>query len=141
MFDGESTAVEVNRAAGNKPSVGEVLFGTITEDKYGPKFKAEKQPTGTYTPTPKDTSEIKAEWAIGQAVASLKSELKDPDPLEVEALAKDYFAMVDRVKTGEPSGKAKAAAVVAGLRAKNTVEKELELPSQTQDIDPDDIPF
>lgn len=52
---------------------------------------------------PRDDSHIKAQWAIGQAATLVTAaETGTNIDLEaIEALAKDLFAMVDRVKTSE----------------------------------------
>lgn len=50
--------------------------------------------------TPRDDSHIKAQWAIGQAVSTLAKD-GELDLELTEALAKDLFAMVDRVKSGD----------------------------------------
>lgn len=139
MLEGERNAVEINRKAGNKPQVGDVLTGTIEDSEYGYRFKAAPKP---FTPSQgKDNSEIKAEWAIGQAIAWLDDKA---DFSDVEPLARDLFNMVERVKTGELSGFSKAKAVAASLGNKaENIEDEAEYPAlgEEQPINLDDIPF
>ena len=78
--------------------------------------------------TPRDDSHIKAQWAIGQAITVLAD--KGSVDLELtEALAKDLFAMVDRVK-GEKEP-ANTDVVVTGEeldKAIETLDKQGELP-------------
>lgn len=51
--------------------------------------------------TPKDEKAIQAMWAIGQAVQVTIATYKGKDPSgTIEALAKELFVMVDRVKVG-----------------------------------------
>src|SRR5881396_458783 len=73
MLEGEDDPVDINRKPGNAPAAGELLTGTIEDSDFGKKFKPERKP---FTPggAPKDTAEIKAEWAIGQANAYLSTE-------------------------------------------------------------------
>lgn len=53
--------------------------------------------SGNYVP--KDEKAIQAMWAIGQSIAALNDKVEDLQL--VEDYAKELFAMVDRVKTGE----------------------------------------
>lgn len=100
MLEGVSEPVDLNKKAGNTPKVGDVLYGTIAQDDYGHKFKAAKKPFGAGAATPRDQSIIKAQWAIGQAVALGNKELKD-----IELAASALFLMADRVKDTKPSEK------------------------------------
>lgn len=97
MVSDREGPVEVNRKPGNRPSVGEVLTGTITEDEYGAKFKTAPKPrSGGFSADPVRQADIKAEWAIGKVVDCLGVE----DLIVVETKAKQLFAMVERVKAG-----------------------------------------
>lgn len=95
MLEGIEEPVDLNRKPGMLPAAGEVLVGALEESDFGKKFKPERKP---FAPgSGKDSKEIRAEWAIGQANAWLISE-KEKNMSDVEPLAKDFFAMVDRVK-------------------------------------------
>lgn len=91
----------------------------ITEERAGKRgpetFVKQPQKEGGYAggskPSyqPRDDSHIKAQWAIGQAVGVFPKIVADaPDSQAdrvayisaVENLAKEFFAMVDRVKAG-----------------------------------------
>lgn len=48
---------------------------------------------------PRDDHAIQAQWAIGQANLQVVNGLVEPQA--VEELAKDFYAMIDRVKAGE----------------------------------------
>lgn len=138
MVEGEDESVDVFRKAGDKPTVGEVLTGTIERGQYGNKFKKESKP---YTPgakgnyQPKDEAGIKGMWAIGQAIALLGPK---SDVSEVEPLATDLFNMVDRVKTGQLSGYAKASATAQALKNKTAVKETW---PDNEKINLDEIPF
>lgn len=101
-----NTVVTVTRKQGGKvPAVGESLDGSIDmSGKFGPKFKQDYQAGGGlksgggFKGQPKDEAAIKAMWAIGQAVASLKLTDAALDPVDVEEQAKAFYAMVERVK-------------------------------------------
>lgn len=156
MLKGEDEPVEINRKPGNQPAVGELLSGTIESNEYGRKFKAERKP---FTPSPsyKDTGEIKAEWSIGQAVNWLGSHTSEASDLtDVEPLARDFFHMVERIKTStanlqEGAGFLKARAAVEAMKARQPstsqkVEEVTDLLDVVYDVseDPinlDDIPF
>lgn len=103
--DSETDAVQMNKKADSKaPQVGDELYGTITSTEYGLKFKGEKKPFNTkpaYEPREDHHEAIKAQWAIGQAVQVFISEKgKSLDQVEIDA--KQFYAMVDRVKSSEP---------------------------------------
>lgn len=55
---------------------------------------------GSYSGSKRDDSHIKAQWAIGQAIAWLNVHTlpDETDMSNIEPLANDLFAMVDRVK-------------------------------------------
>lgn len=139
MVDGENEAVQVNRKPGDVPTVGEVLTGTLERTDYGNRFKKESKP---YTPAkgyqPKDEAAIKGMWAISQAIAYLGEFESGSQITDIEPVAVDLFNMVDRVKTGQLSGYAKAAGVAQQLKTKTTVKEAF---GQTEEIDVNDIPF
>lgn len=61
-----------------------------------------RQPSSTVGKyQPKDEAAIKAMWAIGQAMGSVNQGVVDYDHDNVASLAKELFALVDEVKTGE----------------------------------------
>lgn len=93
-----------------KFKVGDKVYGSITDEKSKAgkpylRFRREKAPEVTYTqqqdkPSPEywdnKQSQIKAQWAIGQAL----NWVKQPESQvfnEIEPIAKQLFAMVDRV--------------------------------------------
>lgn len=86
------------------PTKGSELYGTVDmSSQYGPKFKTERQFDGgggskpSYQP--KDEKAIQAMWAIGQSAQFLAtSQGAKADIADIEPLASDLFAMVDRVK-------------------------------------------
>lgn len=100
-FEDSDNVVTLTRKADSKaPVAGEEVYGTVDmSGEYGPKFKSESKPFGgggaSKTYQPKDEKAIQAMWAIGQAIAAEQRE-----PQDIEALASDLFAMVDRIKTG-----------------------------------------
>lgn len=97
--------------------VGHKYYGTITEEKSKAnktylRFRREKVPEGSPSvsndkPTEEywenKQSQIKAQWAIGQALQAFPKapELGLPDQDDVEKYAKELFAMVDRVASPE----------------------------------------
>lgn len=68
-------------------------------------FIKQPQKAGDKAYQPKDEAAIKAMWAIGQAIAWLSADQGKAETAisvgDIEPLAKDLFAMVERVKTGE----------------------------------------
>lgn len=142
MVEGESEAVEVNRKPGDKPVTGEVLTGSLETTEYGRRFKKERQP---YTPSkggyqPKDEAAIKAMWSISQAIAWLGEFESGSDVTDIEPVALDLFNMVDRVKTGQPSGYLKAKEVAKQIKTHAEVDKVYGLKDEDE-INLDDIPF
>jgi len=92
------------------PSVGQILEGTIDRSgQFGPKFKKDFAAGKTFGGSKKDEEGIKAQWAIGQAMTYCTNRLKATEHIDltvVEALAKDLFAMTDRVKSNTDSTQA-----------------------------------
>lgn len=104
MVAHEEEPIDVNRKADSaKPVAGDVLDGTIEDTDFGKRFKATPKPfnggAGT-SYTPRDDAAIQAQWSIGQAVTVLISAgtglATNMDM--IESTAKDFFAMIDRVK-------------------------------------------
>lgn len=145
MFEKEEEPVDVNRKPGNPPQVGETLAGTIEDTDFGRRFKADPKP---FTKGPfggfKDQGEIKAQWAIGQAVAIAiaTNTTESLGILAIENRAKELFSMVERVKTVQPTPpqtgfeKAKATAAQLNKPGLDTVNFDVDEP-----INLDDIPF
>lgn len=105
MLKGHDRPVSIGKKSPDALKVGDVVHGTITETQYDTdKFTADKPAFGGKNFQPKDEAAIKAMWSIGQAVAT---GLKDPS--DIEALANDLFAMVDRVKAQNPAKTAENA--------------------------------
>lgn len=106
MLSGVPDVVEVNKPAGTKPQVGDVLTGTLEDSDFGKKFKAEKKQftggRGNYQP--RDDASIKAQFAIKTAVQAygkldIQAGVINPRQLDdIEALANELYVMVDRVK-------------------------------------------
>lgn len=99
----QTTAKTYSRAIGSEGFSGEVE----TYEKQGKNgtetFVKQVQKEGGYqggggSRQPRDDSHIRAQWAIGQA--SIICE--DHSMEAIEIVAKQFFAMVDRVKVGEP---------------------------------------
>lgn len=96
--------VEISQKAETAPpKVGDSLEGTIDmSSSYGPQFKKDytKKPGGGR----RDEDAIKAQWAIGAAINFMSAGVVESLKLEeVEPLANDFYAMIDRVKTGNPA--------------------------------------
>lgn len=102
---GEDEVVElVKKWDSPAPKKGEVLTGTIdTSGEYGAKFKVERPAFGGGRSgyQPKDEAAIKAMWSIGQAIAFSATQKTALGIEELEAVATDLYAMVDRVKAAE----------------------------------------
>ena len=69
--------------------------------KNGPETFVKQIPKeGGFQRQPKDEAAIKSMWSIGQAVNYIATTGGNFD--DIEAMATDFFAMVDRVKSGIP---------------------------------------
>lgn len=105
-FEGSDEIVSIGRKEGNAPKAGEKVYGTVTENEYGKSFKSEKNPNNSYggSKYTRDDNAIRAQWAIGQAIALFAQSPSDKVDLEVlEANATRLYVMVDRVKTSNVS--------------------------------------
>lgn len=104
MLEGHDRPVSIGKRAPDALKVGDTVYGTILPTAYdADNFKLEGNKP--FAP-PKDTNEIKAEWAIGQAVTLYmpqKTAENRPDFEEIELYAKEVYRMVDRVKASQPS--------------------------------------
>lgn len=134
LLDGHDKPVSIGKRSPDALKEGDVVTGEITATQYETdKFTAQKPFTagGTkaFTADPNKQAEIKAEWAIGQAMQwAIKSDKLVAD--EIEANAKMLYAMVDRVKDSnglkvdgglrEPSGLEKARAQAEAIKAKTS---------------------
>lgn len=114
-FLSEGRVIYIFTKAGNEPSEGDQLDGDVAQDKAGnlkfTKTKNESYGGPQRTAQPKseiykkrDDTHIKAQWAIGQAVSIVSQNLKPDEELPfdgIEDIAKELFAMVDRVKDSD----------------------------------------
>lgn len=123
-LEGVSEPVRIVVKDPTKYSNGMKLYGHITDEvsKAGKPYqrfrKAQQQESGSQGSKSgqsdeywanKDT-QIKAQWAIGQAIQFAKDATIDANEYPsidtfIEEKAKQLFAMVDRVKLGEPEEK------------------------------------
>lgn len=146
-----------------KIRVGDSYYGEIKEQtsKAGKpylRFYRESKPEGGYT-QPQQTAlpespsgdywddknaQIRAQWAIGQAVSAICKDGKEPHYPNVESVAKELFAMVDRVKQPQ-TGLDKARAVAASLKKDDEpAPSDDDAPMYNNipdDIDLNEIPF
>ena len=131
-FEGSDETVEIGRKEGNPPKEGDRLYGQIEETEYGQKFKAERRPFEAHRAGNKplrDDSAIQAQFAIKTAVAYLDND--EQATLDtVEQYAKDFFAMIERVKnsTQKPS-------------LKQQWDKTLEAKNEDKPIPNDEVPL
>lgn len=102
-FEGSDDIVDVNRKPGNEPKVGDVLQGTIEDSDFGKKLKpAPKQfGGGGKSFQPRDDAAIRAQWAVNAALQRAAMS-KEPMSIDIESTAKEFFAMVDRIKASGP---------------------------------------
>lgn len=151
MFNDEPDPILVHRKQGDKPKLNEILLGTIEETDFGKKFKKEPKQNGF---RPKDTNEIKAEWAIGQAIEYFKTcefathKAENEELPRIEELANSFYKMVERVKanTVADSGYDKAKAAAQKIKEKQSFSDgspvDNVFPVNDRDeINLDDIPF
>lgn len=130
-------AQKINWMTKTTPEKGAKYWGWLEKTSTGKsvKFKWDKQNapregnTGSTSPNswqPRDDSHIRAQWAIGQAMAA--SNHVDKAPLDqVEQLARELFAMVDRVKDS--------------LKEANKENVEQVMGVTEEPVDMSDIPF
>lgn len=133
--------------------VGDSYFGEVNEvtSKAGKPYRRfkkvsqeETNPGKSYTGStqkkewqPRDDSAIQAQWAIGQAVQLIGSKItanKDGADLEpIEACAKRFFAMIDRVKNSPTEN---------GSKEDRDEDAEMHrLAAMSEEINLDDIPY
>lgn len=152
--DTEADAVQMNKKADSKPpQVGDELYGTITSTEYGLKFKGEKKPFNSkpaYEPREDHHEAIKAQWAINQArEMTTYTTIEGNDASywnNIESRAKEFYSMVDRVKSSEPkSGYDTFKQAGEAVKAKNdqpvSNEEMDSLIASGEEIPLDDIPF
>ena len=126
-LEGQDAPVVVTKKPDSRPpQVGDELYGTLDmSGKFGPKFKSESRPFGGGGGTsysggggskpayqPKDEASIHAQFAIREANLQVVHGLIKPEDLE--AAAKEFFAMIERVKGGEPLAEEPAKAEPSG---------------------------
>lgn len=131
MVEGHPKPISVGKKKPDALHVGDVISGNILPDyEHGEdKFKATPMAQAGFSGTGFSTSgggsttppkreyvdhseEIKAQWAIGQAVNLLKDGTsKSPSNQAIELWADTFFEMVDRVKTGQRARDARITVV------------------------------
>lgn len=148
-LEGLEDVVELNKKPESPaPKQGDELFGTVEDSEFGKKFKAERQmgafgsTRGGYQPRPDHHEEIKAQWSIGQAV-QWQMNVGEGGLDLVEDAAKQFFAMVERVKGGEArsSGYEQAKETRARLEPDKVVDVEPDEEVEEKDIDIGDGPI
>lgn len=106
-LEGHEKPVSIGKKTPDALKAGDTVYGEIIETDYiEDKFKAGKKP---FTPNggyndPDKQAQIKAQWAIGQAVQieiALYTANKNIDSKRIEETAGSLYSMVDRVKAGE----------------------------------------
>lgn len=159
MLEGHDRPVSIGKRAPDALKVGDTVYGTILPTAYdADNFKLEGNKP--FAPS-KDTGEIKAEWAIGQAVTLFMPQMtaqNRPYFGEIEEYAKELFLMVERVKnstdttvvasqTGYEKAKATAEAIKTkqpspsdGLKAFMADDGVIDVTGD-EEINLDDIPF
>lgn len=138
-FDGQTEPVKINQKDSTPaPTVGQTLFGSITEDKFGKKFKKESNFSGGAKPAKNDDG-----MAWGNALTNAVQIVKDGlDPEEVLKVAKTLFDGRNQPAESK-SGYEKLKETVATIRPPK--EEKEEPPVESYDdldtINLDDIPF
>ena len=98
---GDQTVELAQKAETPAPTAGQVLDGTVDmSGSHGPQFKKSFKPrAGGGGGRGRDSDEIKAEWAINAAITWLtETDMANANLEDVQPLASDFYAMVDRVK-------------------------------------------
>lgn len=136
MLDKHNKPVSIGKKQPDALKVGDTVYGRVVPTQYETDNWQGEQPqpdhpapTTNQAYTPKDQDLIRAQWAIGQAVASGYRA-----PEEIEANAKTLFAMADRVKQSAPITPETVAKVF-------TPDPVYDLPPGDEPINLDDIPF
>lgn len=136
MLEGHARPVTIGKKSRDALKIGDTVNGTILPTEYDTdNFKSEFNKAGSpgQAFTPKDTAEIKAQWAIGQAVATeynlygIEFEKTGKASFGVDSIesrARQYFAMVDRVKDNNLVSRSVGTPVVSGYaQAKEAADK------------------
>lgn len=139
MLDGHSKPVSIGKNSPTALKVGDTVTGRIVETQYAEdKWEHERKAFtgGGFKADPDKQAQIKAQWAIGQAkdwVLHTTQEVAD-----IEPQAKQFFAMVDRVKNGTTTG-----TTAPELQTTATTKKPDVVVTDIPDdpINLDDIPF
>ena len=105
MLDGHSKPVSIGKNSPTALKVGDTVTGRIVETQYTEdKWEHERKAFtgGGFKADPDKQAQIKAQWAIGQAVQLHIAVTANggEEAQGIEATAKELFAMVDRVKNG-----------------------------------------
>jgi hypothetical protein len=139
MLDGHSKPVSIGKNSPTALKVGDTVTGRIVETQYAEdKWEHERKAFtgGGFKADPDKQAQIKAQWAIGKAkdwVLHTTQEVAD-----IEPQAKQFFAMVDRVKNGTTTG-----TTAPELQTTATTKKPDVVVTDIPDdpINLDDIPF
>lgn len=139
MLDGHSKPVSIGKNSPTALKVGDTVTGRIVETQYAEdKWEHERKAFtgGGFKADPDKQAQIKAQWAISQAkdwVLHTTQEVED-----IEPGAKQFFAMVDRVKNGTTTG-----TTAPELQTTATTKKPDVVVTDIPDdpINLDDIPF
>ena len=104
------------------PMNGDIVKGTIVENsQYGDTLRETYKPkAGGSKPNyvPRDDAAIQSQWALGQTVTFYlaHNEAITGDPMnEIELLAKQFFAMIPRVKSSNDQPEAKPIGAIAAF--------------------------
>lgn len=152
MLDKHDKPVTIGKKQPNSLKVGDTVYGRVVPTQYdADKWQGEQEPaTQTSTPhqtyTPKDQDTIKAQWAIGQAAGMMRVYIQNMEkfdnPFEaferIEREAKEFYAMVDRVRLSAPITK---ESVEQTFSDGSPVPDQVHLPVDDEPINLDDIPF
>ena len=95
--------------------------------------------SGPKTSYSRDDEAIKAQWAIGQAVAWCSAH--DLESAAIEPQAKEFFKMIDRVKGGEPAPETKPSVDTAREVGGEETVLTGDEPDFDKPVDLADIPF
>lgn len=114
-LEGHDRPVSIGKKSPDALKAGDTVYGNIVPtdpSKFdADNFKAERpaerpqEGSGSRGYQPRDDMAIRAQWAIGQAVqtiAYLSPKAQDEWTATVERRAKEFYAMVDRVKNSSP---------------------------------------
>lgn len=127
--------VQINKKPDSPaPQTGDTIYGDTSQSQHGLRFKSapKQQGFGGFKADPDKQAQIKAQWAIGQAKDwTLQTTQEFGD---IERSAAQFFAMVDRIKSGQ---------LPATTGSTVVTEKKPDVVAEVPDdeINLDDIPF